>query len=52
MDEATAKLLADKWIWLSLQPFLDDEDANPKAGESRKKQLQMMNGTEVAYQLA
>ncbi len=52
MDEATAKLLADKGIWLSLQPFLDDEDANPKAGESRKKQLQMMNGTEVAYQLA
>ena len=52
MDEATAKLLADKGIWLSLQPFLDDEDANPKTGESRKKQLLMMNGTEAAYRLA
>lgn len=52
MDDATAKLLADKGIWLSLQPFLDDEDANPKAGENRKKQLQMMNGTDTAYRLA
>jgi imidazolonepropionase-like amidohydrolase len=52
MDEPTAKLLADKGIWLSLQPFLDDEDPNPTTGESRKKQLQMMNGTETAYRLA
>jgi imidazolonepropionase-like amidohydrolase len=52
MDEATAKLLADKGIWLSLQPFLDDEDANPAIGENRKKQLLMMNGTEAAYRLA
>lgn len=52
MDEATAKLLADKGIWLSLQPFLDDEDANPKTGESRQKQLLIMKGTETAYQLA
>jgi imidazolonepropionase-like amidohydrolase len=27
-DEASAKLMADKGIWWSLQPFLDDEDAN------------------------
>lgn len=52
MDDPTAKLLAEKGIWLSLQPFLDDEDANPTTGESRKKQLQMMNGTETAYRLA
>ena len=29
IDEPTAKLLADKGIWWSLQPFLDDEDAWP-----------------------
>ncbi len=29
MDEATAKMLADKGIWLSTQPFLEDEDATP-----------------------
>lgn len=28
MDEATAKMMAEKGIWLSLQPFLDDEDAH------------------------
>jgi imidazolonepropionase-like amidohydrolase len=29
-DEATAELMAEKGIWWSLQPFLDDEDANPQ----------------------
>ena len=29
IDEPTAKLLADKGIWWSLQPFLDDEDVSP-----------------------
>jgi imidazolonepropionase-like amidohydrolase len=54
MDEATAKLIADKGIWLSLQPFLDDEDAVPfpAGSESRKKQLQMVAGTDNAYKLA
>ena len=26
IDDATAKLMAAKGIWWSLQPFLDDED--------------------------
>ena len=54
MDEATAKLMADRGIWLSLQPFLDDEDAVPfpEGSESRKKQLQMVAGTDTAYKLA
>jgi imidazolonepropionase-like amidohydrolase len=54
MDDATAKLLAQKGIWLSLQPFLDDEDANPQpeGSENRKKQLQMSGGTDNAYALA
>ena len=53
IDEATAKLLAEKDIWWSLQPFLDDEDASPApTPESRKKQLQMFAGTDNAYKLA
>ena len=51
-DEATARLMAENGIWWSLQPFLDDEDANPKQGPNRAKQLQMMAGTDTAYKLA
>ena len=28
-DEATAKLMAEKGVWWSMQPFLDDEVAIP-----------------------
>src|SRR5262249_44489475 len=43
MDESTAKLMADKGIWLSIQPFLDDEDAIPLPPDSpnRARQLEM-----------
>src|SRR5208337_1040010 len=53
-DEPTAKLMAEKGIWWSLQPFLDDEDANPQPPGSinRQKQLEMSAGTDTAYQLA
>jgi imidazolonepropionase-like amidohydrolase len=54
MDEPTAKLMAEKGTWLSLQPFLDDEDANPhpEGSPNRKKQIEMSSGTENAYALA
>ena len=53
IDEPTAKLLADKGIWWSLQPFLDDEDASPVADPvNRKKQLDVFTGTDNAYKLA
>ncbi len=52
VDEATAKLMAERGVWWSLQPFLDDEDANPKTGAARLKQLAVSNGTDMAYQLA
>ena len=54
MDEPTARLLAEKGVWLSLQPFLDDEDANPfpEGSSNRKKQIEMSNGTANAYTLA
>jgi imidazolonepropionase-like amidohydrolase len=53
-DEATAKLMAEKGVWWSLQPFLDDEDASPlpEGSPNRKKQLQMTAGTDTAYKLA
>lgn len=51
-DEATARLMAEKGIWWSLQPFLDDEDANPKTGAARLKQEAVSAGTDNAYGLA
>ena len=53
-DEATAKMMAEKGIWWSLQPFLDDEDASPlpEGSPNRQKQLQMTAGTDTAYKLA
>jgi imidazolonepropionase-like amidohydrolase len=52
MDEATAKLMADKGIWLSIQPFLTDEDTGVLTGPSRIAQLQVFAGTNNAYNLA
>ena len=52
IDEPTAKLLADKGIWWSLQPFLDDEDVPALSPESQKKALEMFAGTDNAYKLA
>jgi imidazolonepropionase-like amidohydrolase len=53
-DDATAKIMAEKGIWWSLQPFLDDEDAVPfpEGSDNRKKQLEMVAGTDNAYKLA
>jgi imidazolonepropionase-like amidohydrolase len=52
IDEPTAQLLADKGIWWSLQPFLDDEDVPALSPESRKKALHVFAGTDNAYKLA
>jgi imidazolonepropionase-like amidohydrolase len=54
MDDATAKLMAEKGIWLSPQPFFDDEDATPlpPGSEERAKQLQVISGTDTVYALA
>jgi imidazolonepropionase-like amidohydrolase len=52
IDEPTAKLLADKGIWWSLQPLLDDEDVPSMSPESRKKALEIFAGTDNAYKLA
>jgi imidazolonepropionase-like amidohydrolase len=53
IDEPTAKLLADKGIWWSLQPLLEDEDVLATLGPvSRKKALEVFAGTDNAYKLA
>jgi imidazolonepropionase-like amidohydrolase len=54
MDEATAKMMADKGIWLSIQPFLDDEDAVqfPPGSIQQYKKTQVIAGTDRAYALA
>jgi len=54
MDEETAKMMAEKGAWLSMQPFLDDEDAIPfpEGSDQRKKQLTMTAGTDNAYSYA
>jgi len=52
IDEETAKLMADKGVWLSLQPFLDNEFANPQTGAARVKQLEVSAGTDKAFELA
>ena len=52
MDEATAKSLADKDVWLSIQPFVGDDDSVPLPGPSRAKMLQVIAGTDTAYGFA
>lgn len=54
MDEETARLMAENDVWLSLQPFLDDEDANPypEGSPNRANQLRVAQGTDTAYNLA
>jgi imidazolonepropionase-like amidohydrolase len=53
-DDATAKLMAEKGIWWSLQPFLDDQEVTPfpEGSKNREKQLEMTAGTDNAYALA
>jgi imidazolonepropionase-like amidohydrolase len=52
MDEETAKLMADKGVWLSTQPFLSEEDTGRLTGQSRLNALQMFAGTNTLYPLA
>ncbi|MBO0754550.1 MAG: amidohydrolase family protein, partial [Bradyrhizobiaceae bacterium] len=52
MDDATAKLMTEKDIWLSTQPFVGDDDFPPLTGQSRINQLQVIAGTNTVYALA
>ena len=45
--------MAEKGVWWSLQPFLDDgRSAFPEGSPNRLKQLEMFSGTDTAYKLA
>ncbi|SDD01720.1 metal-dependent hydrolase family protein [Paraburkholderia lycopersici] len=51
-DEETARRMADAGAWWSLQPFLADEDANPKATEAQRlQQKAIAEGTVRAFEL-
>ena len=53
LDDDTAKLMADKGVWWSLQPFLDDQpSAFAEGTPNRVKQLTMFGGTDSAYAAA
>lgn len=53
LDEPTARLMAARGVWWSLQPFTDDGDsAFPEGSPNRAKQLQMFGGIDAAYGLA
>jgi imidazolonepropionase-like amidohydrolase len=53
MDEATAQLMAERGIWLSIQPFPDEmANAFPPGSQEHAKALQVFAGTDIAYKLA
>lgn len=50
-DEEGVRMMAGEGVWWSLQPFLADEDANPKElPAQRAEQEQIAQGTAQAYE--
>jgi imidazolonepropionase-like amidohydrolase len=52
MDEASAKMMAERGIWLSFQPFTDDGFAPPMAPANMLRLKQIWTGTEQTVALA
>ncbi len=55
MDDETARLMAEKRIWLSTQPFLDEEGeggAQQLGPAEQAKMEQVVEGTDNVYRLA
>ncbi|MFC5069247.1 metal-dependent hydrolase family protein [Flaviflagellibacter deserti] len=52
MDEATAKLMVEKGIWLSTQPFIDLGGAAVLAPQQQARMRQVIAGTDKVYALA
>ena len=52
MDEASAKLIADKGLWLSFQPFVDDGFVPQMPPSSMARLRQVFAGTEATVALA
>lgn len=51
MDDATAKLMAEKGIWLSTQPFVDLSGAAALPAENQERMRQVVAGTDTVYAL-
>ncbi|RKT13900.1 imidazolonepropionase-like amidohydrolase [Paraburkholderia sp. RAU2J] len=52
MDNRTAELMAKSGTWLSIQPFLSEDDVAPVTGPSKEKLQEVLGGTDNAYKLA
>ena len=52
MDEASARIMAEKGIWLSTQPFLSDAAAAAMGPASQARLRQVITGTHNVYALA
>jgi imidazolonepropionase-like amidohydrolase len=52
MDEATARLMAEKGIWLSTQPFSDLTSASALGPAEMAKKQEVVAGTDRVYTLA
>jgi imidazolonepropionase-like amidohydrolase len=53
MDEATAELIAERGVWLSIQPFPDElGDAFPPGSQQRAQFAEVVAGMETAYRMA
>ena len=50
MDEETARIMADKGVWLSMQPFLTMEDAASQTGPGVERVQQLFAGTPRVYE--
>jgi imidazolonepropionase-like amidohydrolase len=53
LDDATARLMAQRGVWWSMQPFTDDRPSPwPEGSPNRVKQLRMYAGTDSAFAYA
>ena len=53
MDEATAKLIAEKGVWLSMQALPDElAEVFPPGSFEREKAMEVFAGTDKTYKLA
>lgn len=50
MDEETARMIADKGVWLSMQPFLTMEDAASQTGPGVERVQRLFAGTPRVYE--
>jgi len=49
MDEATARLMAEKGVWLSTQPFVDLGGAKLLPAAQQQQMMQVVSGTDTIY---